>query len=63
MKKNNMKKSKFTNTLDNIVINESITKFTQTEKGGFVGSTQEKINEILKKSMPSLEKLLQKIEK
>lgn len=58
-----MKKSQFTNTLDNIVINDNITKFTQTEKKLFVGSTQEKVNEILKKSMPSLEKLLQKIEK
>ncbi len=58
-----MKKSQMLNTLDNIVINENITKFTQTENGLFVNSTQEKMNEILKKSMPSLEKLLKKMEK
>lgn len=58
-----MKKTQPINTLDNIVINENIDKFTKSEKKLFVSNTQEKMNEILKKSMPSLENILKKLEK
>jgi hypothetical protein len=58
-----MKKSQPINTLDNIVINENIDKFIKSEKNLFVSNTQEKMNEIIKKSMPSLEKILKKLGK
>ncbi len=58
-----MEKTQPINTLDNIVINENIDKFTKSEKKLFVSNTQEKMNEILKKSMPSLENILKKLEK
>ncbi len=58
-----MKKLNLTNTLENVVINNTLDIYTDKEKGLFPTAHFEKTNETIKKSMPSLMKILKKVEK
>jgi hypothetical protein len=52
-----MKNTKPT-TLENIVINKDIAKYTKAGNTLFINSTQEKMNEILLKSKETLEQIM-----
>lgn len=52
-----MKNTKPT-TLENIVINEDMAKYTKVGNTLFINSTQEKMNEILLKSKETLEQIM-----
>ena len=53
-----MKKLNLTNTLENVVINDALAVYTDKEKGLFPTAHFEKTNETIKKSLPSLMKIL-----
>lgn len=58
-----MKKLNLTNTLENIVINEKLEIYTDKEKNLFPMKHFEKTNETIKKSLPSLLKIIDKKQK